>query len=109
MQPRYLKIPTFFLLSLYVVLACSEQNNGFDEICTIYVEAKNSSLARSRDELSEYVFTNIKNRVNYQEAVSVHDAIFGLSPSERYPLFRQAAESKLRRTWDCPAMKVLLK
>lgn len=105
----YKKTILIVLLSMYSIFACSSDVAGFGEICKIYTEAKNSSMAMSKKELSHYIFENIKNRVSSKDALSVHDAVFGLAPSKRYALVKEAAEYYLKHTWDCKAMKEILK
>ncbi len=105
----YLKFIFIFLLSSYSVYACSVEATGFDEICHIYTEAQNSSLTMSKEKLSDYIFTNIKNRVSLKDALSVYSAGLGLDPEKRYPIFKESAEYSLKHSWDCPAMKALLK
>ena len=94
-------------ISLYSNIAFANEKLGFDEICRIYTEAVNSSM--KKEQLSDYIFNNVKNRVNVQDALDVHDAIFQLAPAERYGIFKQSAEMSLKRNWDCPAVEALLK
>ena len=68
------KITLTIILSILSISAFSE--TGFDEICKIYTEAKNSSLTKSQ--LSDYVFDNVKNRVNSKDALDAHSAVFSL-------------------------------
>ncbi len=105
----YQKLILILLLSMHSIVAFSVEATGFGEICKIYTEAKNSSITMSKEELSHYVFENIKNRVNSKDALSVHDAVFGLAPSKRYSLVKEAAEHSLKRTWNCKAMKDMMK
>jgi len=107
MQSLHLKMSVFFLLSTYTVLACSEQPNGFDEICSIYTEAQNSRM--SVEDTYNYIFENIKNRVSFREALSVYDAGLAIDPGKRYPVFKESAEYVLKHEWNCPAMKAFLK
>ena len=80
---------------------------GFDEICRIYTEAVNSSM--KKEQLSDYIFKNVKKRVNNKDALEVHDIIFQLAPEERYKIFKKSAEMSLKRSWDCLAVEKLIK
>ena len=101
------------ILAIFVLIySCSNfsyatNDMGFDEICRIYTEAVNSGL--KKEQLSDYIFNNVKQRVNVKEALEVHDMIFQLAPAERYKIFKQSAELSLKRSWDCPAVKALMK
>ncbi len=80
---------------------------GFDEICRIYTEAKNSSL--KKQQLSDYINTNISARISNKDALTTHSIIPQASPAERYQLFKKSAEHSLKRKWDCDAMKIIIK
>lgn len=95
------------LFCLYSTNAYSADKAGFDEICKIYTESVNSSM--TKEQLSDYIFDNIKNRVNLADALDAHNAIFNLEPAKRYSIFKQSAEFSLKHSWDCEAMKSLLK
>lgn len=84
----------------------SSDQLGFGEICNIYTEVQNSSMGK--EQLSAYVFDNVRSRVNVKDAIQAHSAIFNLAPEERYPIFKQSAELSLKRSWDCKAMKEIM-
>jgi hypothetical protein len=81
--------------------------NGFDVICQIYTEAINSSM--SKDQLRNYIFDNVENRVKSIDALEAHVAVFNLPPEKRYPIFKESAEYSLKNKWDCVAIKSLMK
>lgn len=83
------------------------QDAGFDEICRIYGEAQDRKNM-DREQLSAYIFDNIKQRVNVVDAIQAHSAIFNLAPAERYAIFKESAEYSLKKDWDCPAMQALM-
>ena len=93
------------LTSSGVVFSADE--TGFDEICRIYTEAKNSSM--SIEELSEYIFDNVKKRVSSTDALQAHDAVFQADPAVRYKLFKESAEYSLKREWDCAVIREVMK
>ena len=93
-----------FLFSMGVIQA---QESGFDEVCRIYTEAKNSSL--TKQQLSDYLNDNVAKRVSDKDALALHDVIPQVSPSERYKIFKESVEMSLKTTWDCAAMKALMK
>ena len=94
---------------LWTYSTISQANNdiGFDEICRIYSEAVNSSM--KKEQLSNYIFKNVQERVSDKAALEVHDIIFQVEPEKRYKLFKQSAELSLKRKWDCLAVKLLIK
>lgn len=94
------------MISSYSNIAHANNNMGFDEICRIYTGAVNSSM--KKEQLSEYIFSNVKKRINEKDALDVHDMIFQVTPKERYKIFKQSAELSLKRNWNCPAIKALI-
>lgn len=100
-----------FLLILffwaYSICAYTADDAGFDEICRIYTEAKNSSMPKQQ--LSDYVFDNVKKRVSLKDALQAHGAVFSLAPAECYAIFKQSAELSLEQSWDCDAVKILMR
>ena len=60
------KLALSIIISIISITAFSAEETGFDEICKIYIEAKNSSM--TKEELSIYIFENIKNRVKSKHA-----------------------------------------
>lgn len=80
---------------------------GFDEICKIYTEVKNSNMTKEVG--SKYIFDNIKERVNSTDALQTHEAIMSALGDKRYTLFKESAEHYLKNKWHCPAMKILMR
>ena len=101
------KIVTLFILITYNSIFQSAQASGFDEICNIYTEAQNTNMPK--EQLSEYIFDNVKKRVTLPEAIEAHGSVFHLDPKKRYSIFKKAAEITLNKTWDCPAIESLMK
>ena len=95
------------IFSTFAITAFALNDSGFDEICTIYTEAKNSSMPK--EQLNQYIFDNVATRVNNIDALDAHGSVFHLPPTERYSIFKQAAEMSLKRNWDCAAVKALMK
>ncbi len=75
-----------FLFWTHSSLIQANETLGFDEICRTYTEATNCSM--KKEQLSEYIFINVKERVNVKNALDVHDMIFQLDPKERYKIFK---------------------
>lgn len=103
----YQKIIILLLFCTYSTFACATSDTGFDEICRIYAEANNSGM--TKEQLSNYIFDNVNERVNVKDAIQAHDAVFNLAPAERYSIFKQSAELSLKREWGCQAIKKLMK
>ena len=101
------KIAFMIILSIISISTISAADTGFDEICKIYTEAKNSSLSKSQ--LSNYIFENIKNRVTSKDALEAHSAVFNLGVDKRFSIFKQSAEYSLKHKWECAAVKELMK
>lgn len=93
-----------FLFSMGIIQA---QKSGFDEICRIYTEAKNSSL--SKQQLANYLNDNVAKRISDKDALALHDVIPQVIPSDRYKIFKESVEMSLKIKWDCAAMKALMK
>ena len=92
-----------FFSSLNVSFAVE---TGFDEICTIYTEVKNSNM--TIEVASKYIIDNIKTRVNSTDALQTHEAIMSALGKVRYDLFKESAEHTLKKSWACPAMQSLM-
>ena len=90
----------------YAIAASAVDHTSFDEICIIYTEAKNSSMPK--EQRSQYIFDNVSTRVSNVDALDAHGSVFHLDPTERYSIFKQAAEMSLKRNWDCAAVKALM-
>ena len=101
------RITFAILFSILSISAISATETGFDEICKIYTEAKNSSM--KKEDLNSYIFDNVKNRVTSKDALEAHSAVFNLGVDKRFSIFKQSAEYSLKHKWDCAAMKALMK
>jgi len=89
-------------ISVYAI-----EDAGFDEICKIYTEAKNSNMPKRQ--LSDYIFDNIKNRVSSKDALDAHAAVFNLGVDKRFAIFKEIVESSLNHKWECAAVKELMR
>ena len=92
------------LLSSYYVH--SADTMGFGDICNIYTTALSSNM--NIDQLSDYIFSNIEQHVKSKDALDAHEAVMQLDASQRYEIFKQAAQLSLKHSWDCPAMKKVM-
>ncbi|MCK4708860.1 MAG: hypothetical protein KAU21_09605 [Gammaproteobacteria bacterium] len=72
----------------------ADEQQGFDEVCRIYTEAKNSNM--NVETASKYIFDNIKKRVNSKEVLQTHTAVMEAMGDDRYPLFKGSAEHVLK-------------
>ena len=95
------------LLFVFPITSHTGEIASFNEICNIYTEAQNSGMSRSQ--ISDYIQNNIKTRVQPGDALDAHIAIFQLEPEKRYSIFKQTAEISLNRSWDCDALRTLMK
>ena len=93
--------------SLFLIGTIYTQESGFDEICRIYTEAKNSSL--TKQQLADYLNDNVAQRVRDKDALDLHDVIPQVTPSKRYNIFKKSVEMALKSKWNCAAIKVLMK
>jgi len=84
----------------------SSHNNGFDEVCLIFQEAK--GLHKPLNETLSYITDNINKRVKQGDAHEAFNALVNAMPSERYSLFKQTAEASLKHAWDCPDMNAIM-
>ena len=95
------------IFSTYTITAYALEHTGFDEICSIYTETVNSSM--TKEQRSQYVFDNVEAQVSDVDALDAHGSIFQLDLVKRYSIFKQAAEMSLKRSWDCAAVRALMK
>ena len=96
---------TFFILFALNVSATEVED--FETACRIFTEAKNTGF--NKEKRSAYISDNIKSRTKSKELRDAYNVIFNVSPSERYLLFKNAAEHATKEKWNCPAAKALLK
>jgi len=98
---------TVFMLIFLISCSASKPKNGFDSICYIFEKASTKKL--NPEELGRYIATEldtvIEGRPVSQDIKEVYYALFNVNPVERYGLFKESAESALKRRWDCEAMK----
>ncbi|MCI0506740.1 MAG: hypothetical protein L0Z73_11605 [Gammaproteobacteria bacterium] len=101
---RYLII----ILAFFTAPVSAENINDFDITCVIFTEAKNTTF-KNHEALSAYIEENITARVQSKAVKDTYYVIFNLPPEERYDVFKKSAEHELKREWDCPAAKALLR
>lgn len=89
------------------IIGYASDQQGFDEVCCIYTEAKNSNMSIAT--ASKYVMENISRRVDSKDALQAHEAIMQAMADQRYILFKQSAEHVLKKSWECEAMKSMFK
>ena len=100
------KITLTLILFINTITISFAEESGFDEICTIYSEYKNSNMSIKVG--SEYVFYNIKVRVSSADALNAHDAVMSAGLDVRYAIFKKSAEHYLKRKWECQSMEILM-
>jgi len=97
------------VVSLLVIQATNAEDTneaGFDEICKIYTAALNTNM--NIEQLSDYIFSNVNERVKSKDALESHEAVMQLDSSQRYKIFKQSAELSLKHNWDCEAMNNIM-
>lgn len=96
----------FLVCTGYSLNALAADQNAYDEICTIYTEAINSTM--SVNTASEYILNNIEHRISSSEAIQAHQVMLEAMGDTRYTLFKSFAEHELKTSWDCESMKQML-
>ena len=94
------------LLFSHTIHAEDSNEAGFTEICKIYTAALNTNM--NIEQLSDYIFSNVTQRVKSKDALEAHQAVMQLDSSKRYEIFKQSAELSLNHIWDCEAMKKVM-
>jgi hypothetical protein len=94
------------LLFSHTIHAENTNEAGFTEICIIYTAALNTNM--NTEQLSDYIFSNVAERVKSKDALEAHEAVMQLDSSQRYEIFKQSAEFSLKHNWDCEAMKKVM-
>ena len=98
---------TFFYVCLIALVSCNApQRNGYDEVCHIFQEA--DALHIPLNETLAYITQNFNKRVKHGDAQEAFTLLVNAIPSERYNLFKQAAEASTKHTWDFPEMKTIM-
>ena len=80
---------------------------NFKALCALYEEAL--SLDADSQVMGQYVQDNLEYRVERDEVIEVYHALFLVDPDMRYEVLKQAAESTMDSTWDCPAFNAFVK
>ena len=101
------------LTVIIFLMSCSmdtplKSTNGFDSACQIFKEASTKNL--DPEERGNYIATELDNmgdQIASKEVKEVYHALFNVNPVQRYNLFKQSAETTLKRNWDYQAMKAL--
>lgn len=96
----------FALLFSHNIYAENANEAGFNQICQIYTAALDSHM--NIKNMSNYIFSSIKQRVKSKDALDSHEAVMQLDASKRYSIFKKSAELSLNHRWNCPAMKKLM-
>lgn len=102
---RILMVVPIFLLVVGIASA-EGLGNDFRSACGVFEEAL--SLNDEPAVMAKYVRENLQYRVDSDEVIETYEAIFLVSPSQRYDLFKEAAEANMDESWDCPAFKVFV-
>jgi hypothetical protein len=79
----------------------------FTALCSLFEEAL--SLNADPEVTSQYMQDNLEYRVESDEIIDFYDALFLVAPDERYEVLKQAAESSMDDSWDCPAFNTYVK
>ncbi|WP_439509795.1 hypothetical protein [Marinimicrobium koreense] len=100
----------FGALALLLLVGCPVSADDlaadFERLCGVFEEAL--ALNDKPGVMAVYVRDNLPYRVESKEVLDAYDAIFLVDPSERYRVFKQAAEANMADSWDCLAFKALV-
>lgn len=102
---RILKVLSFFLL-VEGTASAGNLGDDFKSACGVFEEAL--SLNDEPAVMAKYVRDNLPYRVDSDEVIEAYEAIFLVTPSDRYELFKEVAEANMDESWDCPAFKVFV-
>ena len=91
-RQNFALILILFSTSLNISIA---GETGFDEICKIYTEVKNTNM--TTEMASKYIFDNVKVRINSADALQTHEAIISALADKRYTFFKESAEHYLKK------------
>ena len=98
-----------FLAAIFIVSCSAEKPvNGFDSACLIFQEASTKNL--NPEALGNYIAEELDKMATQaasEDVKDVYHALFNVAPEDRYGLFKESAESALKRKWDCDVMKKL--
>lgn len=103
---RKMLLLTVALIFSHKIYAENLNEAGFDQICQIYTAALDSHM--DLEQMSNYIFSNVAQRVKSKDALDAHEAIMQLDASKRYKIFKQSAEMSLKHKWDCPTMQKVM-
>ena len=103
---RKMLLLAVILLFSHAIYAEDNNEAGFTEICKIYTTALSGNM--NIDQLSGYIFSNVEHHVKSKDALDAHEAVMQLDASQRYKIFKQAAQLSLNHSWNCPAMKKVM-
>ncbi|WP_347332465.1 hypothetical protein [Marinimicrobium locisalis] len=100
----------FVALVLFVLVgspvSADDLAADFERLCGVFEEAL--TLNEKPGVMAVYLRDNLPYRVESKEVLDAYDAILLVDPSERYRVFKQAAEANMEDSWDCPAFKALV-
>ena len=103
---RLLSLASFiFIFSACNASPTAQSTSDFDKLCNIYkivveeYKGTNDPLTK-RHNIAIKIEKEIPNILEYFGHVS------NAAREERYKLFKQIAEAKTKKPWDCPAMEI---
>lgn len=101
-------IAIFFSLSLTsTALTDKPETNDFETLCTIFKEAIESNEENIQVR-SDYISTQIDERIASKEVAEIYYALFNIAPNERYSVLVDTAKHYTNSTWTClPAQKIM--
>jgi len=103
---------TIFIIAIFCISACSGKynaaDNGFDTICLIYTDVFNDPAHEKKSVIEKHVLVSelVEAHVRDVDAITAFTAVASADPSQKYDLFKQAAEYSLKRNWDCEIMNI---
>ena len=104
------RIFSYTLILFFLPLYAQANTKDFDEVCQYFSTLSQhpqleqmSHLARN-DFITQQINDNLSR---FSNAKASWQAVSSADPSQRYELFRSAAESVLNKSWQCPIMEKL--
>lgn len=96
-----------FLMSIVVSTFAEPEKKDFDAMCALIQDAM--ELGLEPQARLTYINNQFDSRVGSKDVKESYDLVFQVSPNQRYQVFKQAVESSLGPTWECPALNEFFK
>ncbi len=83
------------------------ERKNVDAVCALFqdvMELGLEPLARLT-----YINKHFDSKVDSKDLKEAYKLVFQVGPDQRYLVFKQAVESELGQTWECPALNNFFK